>query len=88
MFDLAAIITSTTRLSVIKFFLSNPQTEAGVRESARRLGLNVMLVRNELLLLQKAGLLKSRHVANSIQYSLDAQSQAVEPLKKLIEASG
>lgn len=87
MFSLAALITSKTRLSVLTFFISNPASEIGVRECARRLGLNVMLVRNELIVLQKAGLLKSRPVANSIQFSLDSTCEGIEPLRRLLEVS-
>ncbi len=88
MFDLAAIVTSKTRLDVMRIFLANPSMEMGVRETARKLDSNPMQVRNELLLLQKAGLLKSRHVANSIQFSLDTQCEAAEPLKKFMGSSG
>lgn len=65
----------------------NPDVELGVRESARRIGANPMQVRNELLLLQNAGLLKSRPVANSVQYSLDASCEAIAPLRQLLELS-
>ena len=84
MFDLAAIITSKTRLSVLTLFITNPSLELGVRETARKLSANPMLARHELILLQTAGLLKSRRVANSIQFSLDNSCEAISPLKQLI----
>ncbi len=84
MFDLAAIITSKTRLSVLTLFITNPSLELGVRETARKLSANPMLARHELILLQTAGLLKSRRVANSIQFSLDNSCEAVAPLNQLI----
>ena len=86
-FNIDLIITSKTRLVVMRFFLSHPTTELGVRETARALGLAAMQVRNELILLQKAGLLKSRRVANSVQYSLDSTCAGVEPITKLFEVS-
>ena len=84
MFDLAAIVTSRARLEILRLFLTNSQSEFGVRETARRTSSNPMQARSELLLLQQAGLLKSRHVANSIQYSLNEQCDAVVPLRQLI----
>ena len=87
MFDLATVITSRTRLEVLTLFIRNPALELGIRETARRLDANPMLVRHELLLLQAAGLLKSRRVANSIQFSLDSECSAVEPLRSLLDSN-
>ena len=87
MFSLAAIITSKTRLAVLEVFLMHPDLEMGVRETARKLDSNPMLVRNELLVLQACGVLKSRPVANSIQYSLNAECRASGPLRQLVEVS-
>jgi hypothetical protein len=84
-FDLAAIITSRTRLDLLKLFVLHPETELGVRETARKIDSNPMQVRNELILLAGAGLLKSRLVANSIQYSLDEKCKAAVPLRMLCE---
>ncbi|MFH1095662.1 MAG: hypothetical protein V1728_05590 [Candidatus Micrarchaeota archaeon] len=85
MFSLATLITSKTRYALLELFLCNPATELGVRETSRRIASNAMLVRNELMLLERAGLLKSRHVANSIQFSLDPSSPAASPLKVLVD---
>lgn len=87
-FDLATVITSRTRLEVLTLFIRNPALELGIRETARRLDANLMLVRHELILLQAAGLLKSRRVANSIQFSLDTDCSAVEPLRALLDSNG
>ncbi|MFH1306563.1 MAG: hypothetical protein ABIH83_02820 [Candidatus Micrarchaeota archaeon] len=87
MFSLATIITSKTRLAVLELFIKNSELESGVRETARKLNANTMLVRNELLLLQKSGILKSRKVANSIQYSLNNECPAVDVFRQLIEVS-
>ncbi len=84
MFDLATVITSKTRLDVLTLFIRNPTLELGIRETARRLDANPMLVRHELILLQTSGLLKSRRVANSIQFSLDSDCSAIEPLQTLL----
>lgn len=87
MFDLATVITSKTRLDVLTLFIRNPDTELGIRETARRLDANPMLVRHELLLLQTSGLLKSRRVANSIQFSLERECSAAEPLRMLLDSN-
>lgn len=88
MFRLAAIITSKTRFEMMRVFLAQPPPELGVRETARKIGANPMQSRNELLLLKEAGLLKSRHVANSVQYSLDETCEAAAPLRQLFALSG
>ena len=87
MFSLATIITSKTRLAVLILFLKNPQTELGIREVARKIDANAMLARAELIILEKSGLLKSRKVANSIQYSINEKCEALGPLTELVEAS-
>jgi DNA-binding transcriptional ArsR family regulator len=87
MFSLGALITSKTRLRVLEFFLLHPDLELGVRETARALDSNPMLVRNELLRLANAGVLKSRRVANSIQYSLNTSCDAIAPLRQLLEGA-
>ena len=86
-FSLATLITSKTRYGLLELFILNPSLELGVRETSRRIQANVMLVRNELILLETCGLLKSRHVANSIQFSLEPSCLAVEPLRILIDLS-
>ena len=85
MFDLATVITSRTRLDVLTLFIKNPELELGIRETARRLDANPMLVRHELNILSESGLLKSRRVANSIQFSLDSGCGAAEPLRALLD---
>ena len=85
MFNLSTIITSKTRYSLLELFIKNPSLELGVRETSRKINSSVMLVRNELILLQSIGILKSRHVANSIQFSLDNTCPAVEHLKSLLD---
>ena len=87
MFNLGTLITSKTRLDVLLLFIKNQEMELGIRETARKLDASPMLVRAELMLLEKSTLLKSRKVANSIQYSLNRECTAVEPLRKLTEAS-
>ncbi len=86
-FSLATLITSKTRYALLDLFLCNPSLESGVRETARALAANLMQTRNELMLLERAGLLKSRRVANSIQFSLDASCPAAGPLKALLDIS-
>jgi len=84
-FRLATLFTSKTRLSVLSLYLRHPQSEYGVRETARAVVCNPTLARHELLLLQTAGLLKSRKVANSVQYSLDQACEACHPLASLLQ---
>jgi hypothetical protein len=83
-FDLGSIITSKTRMAVIELFIKDEHLEIGVRETARRIEANPMLARKELILLEHSGLLKSRKVANSIQYSLNLECKAIGPFRQLL----
>ena len=83
MFDIAAIITSKTRLSLLDLFIKNRGLELGIREAARRIKANPMLARTELMRLEKSGLLKSRKVANSIQFSLNEDCEGVMPFRRI-----
>ena len=87
MFDPAPIFTSKTRLAVLELFLKRDNLELGIRETAREINSNPMLVRSELILLERSGLFKSRKVANSIQYSLNKECEAIEPFKKILGVS-
>jgi len=82
-FDIATIITSKTRLSLLELFIKNDGLELGIREAARRINANPMLARTELMILEKSGILKSRKVANSIQFSIDETCEGVSPFRKI-----
>lgn len=83
-FDFGRLITSRVRAGVIGLFVRHPGAEFGIRETARQIGSNPMAVRGELALLEGSGLLKSRKVANSIQYSLREDGETVEALRRLV----
>jgi len=83
MFDIAAVITSKTRLSLLELFVKNEALELGIREAARRIKSNPMLVRSELMRLESSGILKSRKVANSIQFSLNPDCEGVPPFREI-----
>lgn len=83
MFDIATIITSKTRLSTLELFIKSQGLELGIRETARRINANPMLARAELMRLEKSGLLKSRKVANSIQFTLNEDCEGVSPFRRI-----
>jgi len=83
MFDISAIVTSKTRLLLLELFVKNEVLELGIREAARRIKSNPMLVRAELMRLESSGLLKSRKVANSIQFSLNPDCEGVSPFRRI-----
>ncbi|MFA5108589.1 MAG: hypothetical protein WC492_03610 [Candidatus Micrarchaeia archaeon] len=82
-FDIATVITSKTRLSILDLFLKTNGLELGIRETSRRIKANPMLTRIELMRLEKSGLFNSRKVANSVQYSLNEDCEATALFKKL-----
>jgi len=64
------LITSKTRIKLLKLFLTYPGEMFHVRECVRRTDEEINAVRRELLLLEKKGVLKREPRANRIYYSL------------------
>lgn len=69
MFD--DLITSKTRVKILKLFLGNLKEMFHVREIVRRVDEEINAVRRELMLLEKKGILNREARANRVYYSLD-----------------
>ncbi|MBN2014434.1 MAG: nucleotidyltransferase domain-containing protein [Candidatus Altiarchaeota archaeon] len=78
------IITSKTRVKLLTLFLTNPENEYYLRDTARKLKENTNAVRRELKNLEKAGIIKSRKQGNIRYYTADKKNPIHEELKKII----
>lgn len=65
------LITSKTRVKVLKLFLAHPHEMFHVREIVRRVDEEINAVRRELIFLEKKGILKKEPRANRVYYMLD-----------------
>lgn len=70
---LSDLITSKSRVTLLKVFLSNPFEMYHVRECVRRTGDEINAVRRELQFLEKNGILQKEQRANRVYYSLDKE---------------
>lgn len=64
------LITSKTRVKLLKIFLTQPNEMYHVRECVRRTEEEINAVRRELILLEERGILKREPRANRVYYSL------------------
>jgi hypothetical protein len=64
------LITSKTRVKLLKLFLTQPGEMYHVRECVRRTEEEINAVRRELILLEKKGILNREPRANRVYYSL------------------
>ena len=64
------LITSKSRVKVLRVFLSNPSEMYHVREIVRRTNDEINAVRRELFFLEKKGILSREPRANRVYYSL------------------
>jgi predicted nucleotidyltransferase len=78
------LITSKTKRSLLKLFLTNPERSFYVREIARLTNEPVNAVRRELNYLGKAGLLKSLPQGNQKYFSVIKAFPFYSELKKII----
>ena len=67
---LSDLITSKTRVKILRVFLAAPDEMYHVRECVRRTHEEINAVRRELLLLEKKGVLNREQRANRVYYSL------------------
>ncbi len=67
------LITSKTRVKLLKVFLTQPSEMYHVRECVRRTEEEINAVRRELMLLEKKGILKREPRANRVYYSLSKE---------------
>jgi DNA-binding IclR family transcriptional regulator len=65
------LISSRTRVKLLKLFLLHPEREIHVREICRRTGLNINAVRRELANLEELGLLTSSSRGNARFYTVN-----------------
>lgn len=65
------LITSKTRVKVLKLFMENIDDMFHVREIVRRVDEEINAVRRELMFLEKKGVLKREGRANRVYYYLD-----------------
>lgn len=77
-------ITSKTKRSLLKLFLTNPDREFYIREIGRLTSEPLNAVRREVGYLQKAGLLKSRREGNLKYFEVDREFPFYSELKKII----
>src|SRR5664279_2027210 len=68
---LSDLITSKTRVKLLKVFLTQPQEMYHVRECVRRTEEEINAVRRELILLEKKGILNREQRANRVYYFLN-----------------
>ncbi|MEX2013066.1 MAG: hypothetical protein WD967_01545 [Candidatus Levyibacteriota bacterium] len=77
------LITSKSRVKVLKVFLSNPSEMYHVRELVRRTDDEINAVRRELFFLEKKGILTREPRANRVYYSLSKSYSFYFDLLKL-----
>ncbi|MDH5364250.1 MAG: nucleotidyltransferase domain-containing protein [Dehalococcoidia bacterium] len=77
-------ITSKTKRSLLKLFLTNPERQFYIREIAKLTGEPFNAVRRELGYLEKAGLLKSHREGNLKYFELVKEFPFYPELKKII----
>ncbi|RJQ25641.1 ArsR family transcriptional regulator, partial [Candidatus Parcubacteria bacterium] len=65
------LITSKTRIKLLKSFLESPDSMYHVRELVRRVDEEINAVRRELIILEKRGILKKEARANRVYYYFD-----------------
>src|SRR5581483_11981455 len=81
------LITSKTRVKILKVLLSDPNNMFHVREIVRRVHEEINAVRRELMLLEKRGILKKEPRANRVYYFLDKNYPFYYDLVKLYSKS-
>jgi len=80
-------ITSKTKRSLLKLFLTNPERQFYTREIARLTGEPLNAVRRELGYLEKAGLLRSHKEGNLKYFEAVKEFPFYPELKKIIYAT-
>jgi predicted nucleotidyltransferase len=80
-------ITSKTKRSLLKLFLTNPDRSFYIREISRLTNEPLNAVRRELGYLEKAGLLKSHREGNLSYFEVDKGFPFYSELKKVIYAT-
>lgn len=82
--DLAFLIPSKVRRTVLEYFISNPEAQVCIRELARRIQLSPQLVYRELLNLESWGFLFSSRQANLRVFRLNNKFPLCAPIRDLL----
>jgi len=80
-------ITSKTKRTLLKLFLTNPERAFYTREIAKLTGESLNAVRRELGYLEKAGLLKSHREGNLKYFAVIKEFPFFSELKKIVYAT-
>jgi DNA-binding transcriptional ArsR family regulator len=78
------VFSSKVRRRLVAFFVSHPDGEYYIREIERATQVDFRSVHLELARLERAGLLRSRRVANLKYYSLDKSYPLYPELRSII----
>jgi len=81
---LEKIITSKTRIKILKLFLSNIDDRYYLRELERKLDESLSPLRRQLMKLQEMGILTVEYEANLKYYRLNKNFTGIEELQKLV----
>jgi len=78
------IITSKTRVKLLKLFLTHIDDRYYLRELERKLDESLSPLRRQLIKLEKMGILKTEYEANLKYYRLDKKFAGMEELRSLV----
>jgi predicted nucleotidyltransferase len=84
MLDSLYITRSKTRRDLLALFFTNPSEAYYLRQLERMLGYSAASIRRELLKFLGDGLLETRRVGNTVQYSLNTHHPLHDELKSII----
>ncbi len=85
--DLAALLSSQVRASVLRFAITHPDVRFSLTELGKALDLAVSSVQHECYKLERLGVLRGRREGSSRRYALQSQSPVVQALKQLMVAT-
>jgi len=81
--DLSFLIPSRVRRKVLQYWVENPESQMGVRELARALGMSPQQTFRELTNLESLGILFSSRRGNQRAYRLNARFPLYPPIRDL-----
>ena len=81
---LERLLSSKTRVEILRLLFSNPDGRYYVRQIARELGRDISGIKRELDNLDKAGLLSSEKIGNLRYYSVNKSSAIYAEIKSIV----
>jgi len=81
---LERLLSSKTRVEILRLLFSNPDGRYYVRQIARELGRDISGIKRELDNLDKAGLLSSEKIGNLRYYSVNRSSAIYAEIKSIV----